>query len=121
MISTAGMRRLGPLLVGLYLIAQICGVVPLMSCHSAHAATGSSALYECKGGFGVLPQGHHYSGGAHNSVHHSLQDLSGVLGCSAPVCQIAWVRTVTPPPAPRALAEADTVVLERPPKPVLFV
>jgi hypothetical protein len=100
MISNGAMRRLGPIFVGLYLIVQICGVAPLMSCHSAHAGAASSLLAECSDG--TLPhQNRHHAGDADDAVHHhALQEPALALS---------------------ALIEADPVLLERPPKPFLSV
>jgi hypothetical protein len=113
-------RRLGPLIVGLYVVAQICGVIPLMSCDSAHAAPGTHMLAECKL-TGVLPQDHHHAGDADDAAHHhALQDLNGVLVQSSVVVN-SIVHIAIEVSAPRALAEADVVLLERPPKPFLSV
>lgn len=120
MISTAIVRRLGPLLVGLYVVAQICGVIPLMSCDSAHAAPGTHMLSECKQ-TGALPQDHHHAGDSDDAAHHHvLLDLSGVLIQSFIVVN-SIVHIAIEVSAPRAFAEADVVLLERPPKASLSV
>ena len=120
MISTAIARRLGPLLVGLYVVAQICGVIPLMSCDSAHAAPGTHMLSECKQ-TGALPQDHHHAGDSDDAAHHHvLQDLNGVLVQSSIVVN-SIVHIALEVSASRALAEADVVLLERPPKASLLV
>jgi hypothetical protein len=120
MISTTIMRRIGPLLVGLYVVAQICGVIPLMSLDSAHAAPGTHLLSECKQ-TGSLPQNHHHAGDADDAVHHhALQDLNGVLVQSSVVAN-SIVHIAIEVSAPRALVEADVVLLERPPKPFLSI
>jgi hypothetical protein len=117
MISSATVRRLGPLLVGLYVLAQICGVIPLMSCDSAHAAPGTHMLSECKQ-TGTLPQNHHHAGDADDAAHHHfLQDLNSVLVQSSVVVN-SIVHIAIEASAPRALVEADVVLLERPPKPL---
>ena len=122
MIPMAAVRRLGPWLAGLYVVAQICGVVPLLSCHSAHAGAGPLVLSECRGGASAVPQGHHHTGDADDAAHHhALQDLNGVLGCSVDRCEVVWVHIVTPAPTQRALVDADPVVLERPPKSFLSI
>jgi hypothetical protein len=121
MISTAIMRRIGPLLVGLYVVAQICGVAPLMSCDSAHVAAATHMLYECKR-TGALPQeDHHHAGDADDTAqHHVLLDLNGVLIQSFVVVN-SVAHFEMEASTPRSLAEADVVLLERPPKPFLSV
>jgi hypothetical protein len=122
MISTAAMHRVSPWLVGLFLLAQIFGVVPLISCHSAHAAGGASILCEYQTGADALPQSHHHLGDADDAAHHhALQDLSGVMANSPDRREESLVHIVITAPAPRALAPADQIRLERPPKPVLSV
>jgi hypothetical protein len=122
MTSMAAQRRLGPLLVGLYLIAQICGVAPLISCHSAHAAAGPLVLSECQGDIGAFPHDHHHAGDADDAAHHhALQDLNGVFGWLPDGSEIALVHIAIMPPAPRALATAEPVLLERPPKAFLSI
>jgi hypothetical protein len=119
MISTTIARRLGPLFVGLYVVAQICGVIPLMICDSAHAAPGTQMLSECNQTRGL--QDHHHAGDADDAAHHHvLQDLNGVF-LQSYVSVETIVRIAIEMIAPRALAEAYAVLLERPPKPFLSV
>jgi hypothetical protein len=120
MISSAIVRRLGPLLIGLYVLAQICGVIPLMSRDSAHAAPATHMLSDCKQ-TGTLPQNHHHAGDADDAVHHhALQDLNGVFVQSSVVGN-SIVQIAIEVSAPRALVEAEVVLLERPPKSFLSV
>lgn len=122
MIPMAAMRRMAPLLVGLFFAAQIFGVVPLISCHSAHAAGAFLVVCECNGSTDTLPVRHHHPGDSDDSAqHHALQDLNGVLVCSPDRREIALVHTAITIRAPSALAEADPIRLERPPKPLLSV
>ena len=122
MISTAATRRLGPWLVGLFLAAQIFGVVLLMSCHSAHAAGGSLLLSACEDGIDTHSHGHHHPGDSDDAAHHhALQDLNGLLAWTPDRNEIALVLIAVAPRAVRALAEADAVLLERPPKPFLSI
>jgi hypothetical protein len=117
MLPIAEMRRWVPWLVGLYLVAQFCGVVPLISCHSAHAVTGASTLSQCRGGIGALHPGHHHAGDADDVAnHHVLQDLNGVLAPPPDRDEIAFVHVVIAAPAPHALTDADPGPLEHPPK-----
>ena len=122
MTSMAAQRRLGSWLVGLFLIAQICGVAPLIKCHSAHAAAGRLVLSECKGDIGAFPHDRHHAGDADDAAHHhALQDLNGVFGWLPDRSEIAVVRLAMTAPPPRALVAADPVLLERPPKAFLSI
>jgi len=122
MLSTAAMHRLSPWLVGLFLIAQIFGVVPLISCHSAHAAGGASILCEHETDADAAPQGHHHLGDADDAAHHhALQDLSGVMASAPDRREGSLVHTLIVAPVPSALAPADQIRLERPPKFILSV
>ena len=114
--------RLGPWLAGLFLVAQIVGVVSLMSSHAAHVAEAGLALTDTVGSAGDIPRGHHYRGDADGFVqHHELQDLSGAfLGL------IIWRDIAFAPAAiifetQHALAGADPVLIERPPKSSLSI
>jgi hypothetical protein len=116
MTSMAGTRRLGPWLVGLYLIAQIFGVAPLVGGHTAHVAGIHSVLCEAADAAGV-PQSHHETGDADGSVqHHALHDLTGVLAGIVGRHESPLVHVVAPACASNALVAADPVLLERPPK-----
>jgi hypothetical protein len=121
MIPMAAKRRLSPWLVGLFFVAQIVAVVPLVSSHTAHVA--ETELVCCKdGSTGSVPQGHHHHGDADGFIqHHELQDLNGSLTCLVNSCENAFVHVGSTAYAPSALAEADPILLERPPKALLSV
>lgn len=122
MISTGAMRRLGPWLAGLFLAAQIFGVIPLISGYSAHAAGGALLHSVCDDGIDSHCPGHHYPGDSDDAAHHhALQDVNGVLVWAFDRNEVALVHIAVTPPAPRALAEADPILLERPPKPFLSI
>ncbi len=123
MISTTVMHRVSPWLMGLFLLAQIFGVVPLISCHSAHAAGGASILCEYEAGAGALPQSHHHHPGDPDDAahHHALQDLNGVIAGSPERRDLSAIHGVITARAARALAAADEARLERPPNSVLSV
>lgn len=55
MMTTATMRRFGPWLFGLYVLALVGGVIPLVNMHGAHAGA-PLALSECRGGTGTVPR-----------------------------------------------------------------
>jgi hypothetical protein len=119
MIPMAAMRRLGPWLVGLFLIAQIFGVFPLISGHTAHVAEAHLVLSKDNGNIGSIPQGHHHHGDADGFIqHHELQDLTGAITCLANRCERAFVHVALTIHAPNAVAGIDPILLERPPKPL---
>ena len=112
---------MGPLLVGLYVAAQICGVIPLMGCDSVHAFAATHMLSKCEA-TGGLPQHPHHTGDADDAAHHHvLKDLNGVLAQVPDRGENTVVDVSVHAAAPRALTEADVVLLERPPKPFLSV
>ncbi len=107
---------MGPWIVGLFVIGQIFGVVPLISEHTAHLAE-VKANASTQG----IPKGHHHVGDADGSLqHHELQDLNCAFTCVV-CCEIAFVHLATTAPAPSVIAEADRILLERPPKPLLSI
>jgi hypothetical protein len=113
---------LGPWFVGLFLLAQIFGVVPLMSSHTTHVAEAQLVLSKDNASTESIPQRHHHHGDADGSIqHHELQDLNGSLACLVSSCEIACVYVAITAYAPDALAEADPILLERPPKPFLSI
>jgi hypothetical protein len=119
MISTATMRRLGPWLVGLYVLAMVAGVMPLIRACNAHAV---APLGVSESSAPVLPQGHHHAGDVDDLAHHhALQDLTGVLDWRPAGAALAAAHTVMIAFPARALAEADPVLLERPPKAFLSI
>jgi hypothetical protein len=106
-------RRLGPWLIGLYILAIAGGFIPLVTSYSAHSGA-PSAISEIEGG--PWPQQHHHLGDADDTAHHHiLQDLTGT---------VAWLNgndelvkhIALKPAAPRSLIEADAVRQDRPPK-----
>jgi hypothetical protein len=121
MISTTTICRLGPWLIGLYVLALIGGVAPLLDGRSAHAGAPLT-LSESKSGAGAIPQNHHHAGDADDVAgHHVLQDLSGLAAWLPDGDDIVIEHVAAPSTAPRALTEADAVRLERPPKPILSI
>jgi len=123
MISTAAMRRLGPWVVGLFIIGQIFGVVPLVSGHTAHVAEAELAS-SLSGGVdhAAHHKQHHHRGDADGCAqHHALQDLSGAPAPLLDCCEIVFAEVALTVPPPRMLAASDPVRLERPPKSSLSV
>jgi hypothetical protein len=123
MIPKATMRRLGAWFAGLFLIAQIFGVVPLISERATHETESALMLFNENAGIGSIPQGHHHHHGDADGFiqHHELQDLSGAFTCLASQCDVDFVQVAITAFVPDALAEADPTLLERPPKQLLSV
>jgi hypothetical protein len=118
MIPMATKRCFAAWFGALFLIAQIFGVVPIISEHAAHIAQASFAVCAEK-----VPHGQcHYHGDSDGFVrHHELQDLCGAFTCTVTENQIRLVRLAPIPYAADALSEADPTLLERPPKHVFSV
>jgi len=118
MFPTAA-RRLSPWVVGIFLLAQIFGVFPLVSEHTAHIAQADFTVASNCVCTGQAPHGH-YQGDSDGFVqHHELQDLSGVLTCAVDQYQSGIVHVAVSLYAPHALAEGHPIFLERPPKSLL--
>lgn len=119
MIRQAAWRRLGTWLAGMFFIAQVCGVVPLLGEHTAHV-TESQLILANAPVAGGASHGHHHDGDADGAIqHHELQDLSGapaclIAGCELPLAHVAITAYVSD-----ALTESKPVLMERPPKPLL--
>lgn len=113
------MRRLGPWLVGLYVLAMVAGVMPLMRACNAHAV---APLAVSESSAPLPPQGHHHAGDADDLAHHhALQDLTGVLDWRPVGAGLADAHAAMIAFPARALAEADPVLLERPPRTFLSI
>jgi hypothetical protein len=119
MFPTAAARHLSPWMVGIFLVAQIFGVFPLVSEHTAHVATADFMVAQDCVCTGNMPHTH-YHGDADGFVqHHELQDLSGVLTCAVGQCESGLIHVAVSLYAPHALSEGHPVFLERPPKSLL--
>jgi hypothetical protein len=119
MTSMAAQRWLGSWLVGLFLIAQIVGVVPLISGHTAHVAETELIVSKDNGSTATVPQGHHHHDDADGFIqNHELQDLNGAFTYVV-TCEIAFVHVAITAFAPKAVAETHPALLERPPKHLL--
>ena len=125
MIRQAALRRSAPWLMGLFLIAQICGVAPLLGEHTAHVTESQLALSE------VTVTGdashdhhhhHHHDGDADGAIqHHELQDLNGAPAWGIADRELAFTHDTIAAYVSDALTEGNPVLLERPPKPFLSV
>jgi hypothetical protein len=132
MISVRARRWFGRWLLGLFLIAQLAGVVPLVTVHLEHAIASEqdAAADSDDAGIPARATSHahhhhvHHGSGPHDhgasdpndqccTLHHHL---AGVLPGLAParVADLVVAAIVSLPPAP--LVPADPGLLERPPK-----
>ena len=107
-------RRLGPWLIGLYVLAIVGGFIPLVTNYSAHRGA-PSAISEIEGG--SAPQQRHHLGDADDTAHHHiLQDVTGTVAWLLDSNDELVKHTALKPAAPHPLIEADAVRLDRPPK-----
>jgi hypothetical protein len=120
-------RRLGHVLLGLFLIAQLAGIVPLIGVHLQHVMASHQDVADDAASTGVAGHAHHHhshqGSGGHDhatdpndqccTLHHHL---AGVLpnAAGADVNGI-WITALVSLP-PRALLPADPGLPERPPK-----
>jgi hypothetical protein len=122
MIRQAALRRSAPWLVGLFLIAQICGVAPLLGEHTAHVTESQLALSEVAVTGDASHGHHHHDGDADGAIqHHELQDLNGAPAWGIADRELAFTHDTIAAYVSDALAESNPVLLERPPKPFLSV
>ena len=115
------MRRLGSWLIGLFIIAQISGVVQLLGEHTAHVAESEMILSNATI-TGTTSHGHHHYGDEDGAIqHHELQDLNGAPASLIASCELAFTHFTITAYVSDALTEGSPVLLERPPKPFLSV
>jgi Protein of unknown function (DUF2946) len=132
MISWHARRRFGRWLLGLFLIAQLAGVVPLVTVHLEHAiASEQDAAADSGEGATAV---HAVSHAHHHHVHHGSSPhdhgasdpndqcctlhhhLAGVLPGLAPAGVAGFVVATVVALLPTPLVPADPGLLERPPK-----
>jgi hypothetical protein len=122
MIRQAALRRSAPWLIGLFFIAQICGVAELLGEQTAHVIESQLTLSEVAV-TGYASHGHHHHyGDADGAIqHHELQDLNGAPAWVIADCELAFPHDTITAYVSHALTESNPVLLERPPKPFLSV
>jgi len=123
----ARLRRLGPLLLGLVLLAQAAGIVPMISTHIQHAFESEQDIAADLADSGRVNHVHHHhahhDGGQHEhdandpndqccTLHHHL---AGVLTTATAAARSGLTASVVVAP-PRSLLGTDPGTLERPPK-----
>jgi hypothetical protein len=111
------MRRIGPWLLGLFLIAQIAGIVPLVYAHTLHMFEGKQGIADGRDTIAAHePGGDRAVPGDDDRccvLHHHL---TGVLPGAASAIRVGLVglRMIAAPTNP--LASADPTPHDRPPK-----
>jgi hypothetical protein len=122
MIRQPAFRPLTPWLIGLFFIAQICGVARLLSEHTAHV-TESQLVFSDVAATGATSLGHHHHyGDADGAIqHHELQDLNGAPAYLVDDCEVTFTHDAIRAYVADLLTGNNPVLLERPPKPFLSV
>ena len=127
MIALADLRRFGPLLLGLFLLAQAAGVLPLISIHLQHAYASEQDDAADLDGAGSISHKHgHHAHQGQGQHEHSATDLgdqcctlhhhlAGVLSV-APLAGASNRSSQIVPIARHRFASAERVSVERPPK-----
>jgi|ERR1700678_1221952 hypothetical protein len=128
MISLGSLLRFGPWLLGLFLAAQVAGVLPLMTVHIQHALESQRAIFDDLATTGVVDHNHeqkgHHRHGAFDvndqccTLHHHL---TGVLPFAGSADRSRFLTVSIVPPPQRSPAAADPGLPERPPKLLLSV
>jgi hypothetical protein len=125
--SLAQLRCFGPFLLALFVLAQVAGVVPLISVHIQHALeTEQDIAADLSQSSGIDHVQHHHARhdiGQHDhgandpndqccSLHHHL---TGVIAIPSSASQRTVTLSIVVAPR-RSLAGIDPRTLERPPK-----
>jgi hypothetical protein len=117
MTPLAKLRRLGPWLLGLFLVAQLAIVMPSIGAHAAHAFDNYLGASDDHAGGTGSPNGGTRQGLTDNddacTLHHHLGGIVSAVPCAASV-NFANALLVAIPADD--LANADRMTLDRPPK-----
>jgi len=111
-------RRFGPWLLGLFLLAQIAGVVPVMFDHAVHVFESQSSVADAHD---------HGATGRHGDHRHGVGDvkdeccalhhhLAGLIPVPTPAAVLSLAPARLVAPRLRTLESADPILLDRPPK-----
>lgn len=127
MFSLARLRCLGPALLGLFVLAQAAGIVPLISAHIQHALKTEQDIAADLRESGEVHHVHHHhlrdNSGQHEhstsdpgdqccTLHHHLAGLVPIAGGASGNCSTVPIVALVP----RSLVGIDPSKLERPPK-----
>ena len=112
------MRRFAPWLIGLFVFAQVAGVVPLISAHTLHVFESKQVVSDDDDVLAVGPRGaqHHHSIADLNDQCCAFHHLAGVLAYALAVGPVSSVRVVVASAAPEVLLPEDPIPPDRPPK-----
>ena len=115
MTRSLTMRRFASWLVGLFVFAQVAGVVPLLSAHTLHVFESKQVVSDDD----VLAVGergaqHHHSIADLNDQCCAFHHLAGVLVYALVVGPVSFIRVVVASAAPTVLLPADPIPPERP-------
>jgi hypothetical protein len=118
MFRSHATRRFAPWLVGLFVLAQIAGVVPLMAAHALHVFESKQVVVDDDGVVAVSPRGakHHHSIADLNDQCCAFHHLAGVLAYALPVVPVNFIRVADVSFPFTVLIPADPIPPERPPK-----
>jgi hypothetical protein len=133
MFSLAQLRRLGPSLLGLLLLAQVAGIVPLITAHIQHAFENDQDVAADVSETGTVAHVHHHhvhheGGQPHQHDRSDPNDqcctldhhLAGVLPLATGVSRSSLTIPVAAA-LPRALVGTEPRSPERPPKLLLSI
>jgi hypothetical protein len=111
-------RRIAPWLVGLFVFAQVAGVVPLMAAHTLHVFESKQVASDDDDLLAVGPRGaqHHHSIADLNDQCCAVHHLAGVLAYVLAASPVNFAHLVVRSFAPNVLIAADPIPPERPPK-----
>ena len=111
-------RRFAPWLIGLFMFAQIAGVVPLISSHTLHVFESKQVVADEDGIQAIGPGGtrHHHSIADLNDQCCAFHHLAGVLVYELTVVAVSFTRIAIVSFPPNVLIAADPIPPERPPK-----
>jgi ABC-type nickel/cobalt efflux system permease component RcnA len=127
MLSLARLRCLGPVLLGLFVLAQVTAMVPLLSTHIQHALeTEQDIAADLRESGGINHIHHHHLRHDRAQHKHSTNDpndqcctlhhhLAGVMPIASGANVSSSTITIVVLP-PRSLVGIDPSKLERPPK-----
>jgi hypothetical protein len=119
-VARLTLRRLGPWLLGLFVVAQAAGVLPLMFDHTFH-------VYE-----GQRTETHDHSvSGRHGDHRHGsadvkdeccwIKDLTGIAGFHVGIARTSFAATRTVSEPAKVLVSNAPDRLDRPPKPLSLI
>jgi hypothetical protein len=110
-------RRFAPWLVGLFMFAQVAGVVPLISAHTLHVFESKQVVSDDDLlAVGARGAPHHHSIADLNDQCCAFHHLAGVLVYALVVGPVSFARVVVASAAPNMLLATDPIPPERPPK-----